>query len=35
VRKWVGMTDWDDPALRADLAARLKGGASKTAALRP
>ena len=35
VRKWVGMTDWDDQALRADLAARLKGGASKTAALRP
>jgi cytochrome c biogenesis protein CcmG/thiol:disulfide interchange protein DsbE len=35
VRKWVGMTDWDDAALRADLAARLKGGASKTAALRP
>jgi thiol-disulfide isomerase/thioredoxin len=32
VRKWVGMTDWDDPALRADLAARLKG-ADKTAAL--
>ena len=35
VRKWVGMTDWDDAALRTDLAARLKGGASKTAALRP
>ena len=36
VRKWVGMTDWDDQALRADLAKRLKGGgASKTAALRP
>jgi cytochrome c biogenesis protein CcmG/thiol:disulfide interchange protein DsbE len=35
VRKWVGMTDWDDQALRADLAGRLKGGASKTAALRP
>ncbi|HEY2295974.1 MAG TPA: TlpA disulfide reductase family protein [Thermoanaerobaculia bacterium] len=35
VRKWVGMTDWDDQALRADLAARLKDGASKTAALRP
>jgi thiol-disulfide isomerase/thioredoxin len=35
VHKWVGMTDWDDQALRADLAARLKGGASKTAALRP
>lgn len=35
VRKWVGMTDWDDQTLRADLAARLKNGASKTAALRP
>lgn len=36
VRKWVGMTDWDDQAVRADLAARLKaGGGSKTAALRP
>jgi thiol-disulfide isomerase/thioredoxin len=35
VHKWVGMTDWDDQALRADLAARLKGGASKTAALQP
>ena len=35
VRKWVGITDWDDPALRADLATRLKGDASKTAALRP
>jgi thiol-disulfide isomerase/thioredoxin len=33
VRKWVGMTDWDDPSVRADLAAHLKGGASKTAAL--
>ena len=27
-------TDWDDPALRAEIAARLKGG-DKTAALRP
>jgi thiol-disulfide isomerase/thioredoxin len=36
VRKWVGMTDWDDQAVRAEIAARLKeGGASKTAALRP
>lgn len=35
VRKWVGMTDWDDAALRADLAKRLKSGASKTAALQP
>jgi len=35
VRKWVGMTDWDDQALRADLAGRLKNGASKTAALQP
>ena len=32
VRKWVGATDWDDPALRAEIAARLKG-ADKTAAL--
>jgi len=35
VRKWVGMTDWDDAAVRAELAAHLKGSASKTAALRP
>jgi len=34
VRKWVGMTDWDDKAVRADLATRLKeGGGNKTAAL--
>jgi thiol-disulfide isomerase/thioredoxin len=33
VRKWVGMTDWDDPALRAELGRQLKG-ADKTAALR-
>jgi thiol-disulfide isomerase/thioredoxin len=32
VRKWVGATDWDDPALRAEIAARLKGG-DKTASL--
>jgi hypothetical protein len=32
VRKWVGATDWDDPALRAEIAARLKDG-NKTAAL--
>ena len=25
VRKFVGMTDWDDPALRAELAAHLQG----------
>lgn len=36
VRKWVGMTDWDDASLRADLAKRLQeGGSSKTAALQP
>jgi thiol-disulfide isomerase/thioredoxin len=32
VRKWVGMTDWDDPALRAELNRHLSG-ANKTAAL--
>jgi thiol-disulfide isomerase/thioredoxin len=33
VRKFIGMTDWDDPSLRAELAARLQGS-NKTAALR-
>ncbi len=33
VRKWIGMTNWDDPALRAELSRHLKGG-EKTAALR-
>jgi thiol-disulfide isomerase/thioredoxin len=33
VRKFVGMTNWDDPQLRAELNARL-GGHSSTAALR-
>jgi thiol-disulfide isomerase/thioredoxin len=33
VRKWIGMTDWDDPALRAELSRHL-AGASKSAALR-
>jgi thiol-disulfide isomerase/thioredoxin len=32
VRKFIGMTDWDDPALRADIATHLKGS-NKTAAL--
>jgi thiol-disulfide isomerase/thioredoxin len=35
VRKWVGMTDWDDSTVRAQLAAHLKEGASKTATLQP
>jgi len=30
----VGMTDWDNPALRAEIAAHLQGG-NRTAALRP
>jgi thiol-disulfide isomerase/thioredoxin len=34
VRKFVGMTDWDDPALRAEITAHLQG-ANRTAALRP
>lgn len=34
VRKFVGMTNWDDPALRKELESRLKAGSS-TAALRP
>ena len=33
VRKFVGMTNWDDPQLRAEIAARL-GGRPSTAALR-
>jgi cytochrome c biogenesis protein CcmG/thiol:disulfide interchange protein DsbE len=33
VRKWIGMTDWDDPALRAELSRHLTG-ANKSAALR-
>ncbi|HEX9941018.1 MAG TPA: TlpA disulfide reductase family protein [Thermoanaerobaculia bacterium] len=33
VRKFVGMTNWDDPKLRAEIAARL-GGRASTAALR-
>ena len=36
VRKFVGMTDWDDPALRAELAAHLKGtGSEQDRQLRP
>jgi thiol-disulfide isomerase/thioredoxin len=31
-RKFIGMTDWDDPALRADIATHLKGS-NQTAAL--
>ena len=33
VRKFVGMTNWDDPQLRAEIAARL-GGRPSTASLR-
>lgn len=33
VRKFVGMTDWDDPAIRSELNTYLKGS-NKTAALR-
>lgn len=32
VRKFVGMTDWDDPAIRSEIAGLLKGS-EKTAAL--
>ncbi|HEY0514193.1 MAG TPA: TlpA disulfide reductase family protein [Thermoanaerobaculia bacterium] len=36
VRKFEGMTDWDDPTLRTELTAFLRGkGANKTAELRP
>lgn len=34
VRKFVGMTNWDDPQLRAEVAARF-GGPASTAALEP
>jgi thioredoxin-like negative regulator of GroEL len=34
VRKFVGMTNWDDPQLRAEIAARF-GSRASTAALQP
>ena len=34
VRKFVGMTDWDDAALRREIQSKLKGGGPSTAALR-
>ena len=32
LRKFVGMTDWDDPAIRSEIAGLLKGS-EKTASL--
>jgi cytochrome c biogenesis protein CcmG, thiol:disulfide interchange protein DsbE len=34
VRKFVGMADWDDAALRREIQSKLKAGAPSTAALR-
>jgi thiol-disulfide isomerase/thioredoxin len=35
VRKFIGMTDWDDAALRREIQSKLKGAGPSTAALRP
>ena len=35
VRKFVGITDWDNPTLRREIESKMKGSGPATAVLRP